>query len=148
MKINFEKVIVPCVVNDVTLWHAEHGWLWDVVEAQSSRHVAVFFCTLLCGDGCIVHFDTVPGMVIPWQSTLAAMRKGVRIVVPLCKVVYATIPADNLPLIRCAVLLGFVLTDGGFFRDGRKIELLKYFHSSKAILRVKNTSIGYDINHN
>lgn len=137
MRVRFEKVVVPCVVNDVTLWHLEHGFLWDVVE-EDGRRIGVFFCTLLCGDGCIVHFDTVPGMVIPWQSTLAAMRKGVRMIAEVGGVIYATIPAENRALIRVAVRLGFGLVcDGGFLRDGEPVVLLKYFPRRKGYITVR-----------
>lgn len=136
MKVNFEKVIVPCVVNDVTLWHCEHGWLWDVVDVQSGRHIAVFFCTLLCGDGCIVHFSTAGGVSVPWTLTLSAMRKGIRMIGSYGNVIYATIPAENRGLIRVAIRLGFGLVcDGGFQRDGRRIELLKYFRGGRIILK-------------
>ena len=136
MKVNFERVIIPCVVNDVISWHHEHGWCWDVVEVSTRRHVAVFFCTLLCGDGCVVHFETVPGIEIPWQTTVAAMKKGMRMVSGSgVHVIYATIPAEKQALIRAAVALGFRLTNGGFMRNDEPVELLKYFDPAKAILK-------------
>lgn len=140
MKVNFEKVIIPCVVNDITLWHLEHGFLWDVVEVPSGRRIAVFFCTLLCGDGCIVHFDSVKGVEVSWGAVLAAMRKGIRMVSDCGAVIYATIPAEKSSLIRCACCLGFAIVDaGGFLRDGKEIVLLKYLKNQKAILNNNST---------
>ena len=137
MMVYFEKVVLPCIVDDVIAWHVSHGWVWDVVEVKSGRRVGVFFCTLLCGDGVIVHFSTVPGIEIPWQTTLAAMRKGVKMVSPVVNVVFATIPADNLPLLRCACRLGFRISCGSFDRDGAKIRLLQYFPPVKNYIKAK-----------
>ena len=139
MMVYFEKVVVPCIVDDVIAWHVSHGWVWDVVEVKSGRRVGVFFCTLLCGDGVIVHFSTVPDIEIPWATTLAAMRKGVRMVAPAVNVVFATIPADNIPLLRCACRLGFRLSCGSFFRDGSKIRLLQYFPPVKNYIKGKTS---------
>ena len=140
MKVNFEKVIIPCVVNDITLWHLEHGFLWDVVEVPSGRRIAVFFCTLLCGDGLIVHFDSVENIEISPASVFSAMRKGVRMIREYGNVVYATIPAEKSTLIHCACRLGFdVVEAGGFLRDGKEIVLLKYFKGKSAILDNRNT---------
>ena len=139
MMVYFEKVVLPCIVDDVIAWHVSHGWVWDVVEVKSGRRVGVFFCTLLCGDGVIVHFSTVPGIEIPWQTTLAAMRKGVKMVSPVVNVVFATIPADNLPLIRCACRLGFRISCGSFFRDGSKSRLLQYFPPVKNYIKGKTS---------
>ena len=125
--IRFEKTLCPCVADEVTAWHVVHGWLWDVVVYPERRPIGVFFCTLLCGDGAICHFSTVPDQRIPWAVTLAAMRKGSRMIAPACGVLYATIPEDLDKLIRVAIRLGFGLTDGGYYRDGRKIALLKFY---------------------
>jgi hypothetical protein len=135
MKINFEQTVVTCVVNSVTVWHLEHGFVWDVVEAPSGRRIGVFFCTLLCGDGCIVHFDSVPGIDISWSSVLAAMRKGIRMIAPCWQVIYATIPAEKSALIRIARRLGFcVVSGGGFMRGNAEIILLKYLPGQNGIL--------------
>lgn len=139
MMVYFEKVVLPCIVDDVIAWHVSHGWVWDVVEVKSGRRVGVFFCTLLCGDGVIVHFSTVPGIKVPWQITLAAMRKGVKMVAPVVNVVFATIPADNLPLLRCAFRLGFRISCGSFDRDGAKIRLLQYFPPLKNYIKAKTS---------
>lgn len=126
--VRFEKTVLPCVMNDVTAWHVAHGWIWDVVEVASRRLLGVFFCTLLCGDGCVIHFEPRPGEIIRWPLTLAAFRKAVRMISPVCDVVYATVPADKIKLIHTLLRLGFVpVENGGFRSDGREILLLKFF---------------------
>lgn len=139
MKVNFEKCVLPCVINDVTIWHLHHGFIWDVVEAPSGRRIAVFFCTLLCGDGCFVHFETVKNLKISWATVFAAMRKGVQMISPYGNVIYATIPEEKKALIRVACKLGFsVVKEGSFDRDGENIVLLKFLDRKKIIVYNKN----------
>ena len=135
MRAKFEKAIVPCVCSDVVLWHLKHGWVWNVVELPAIRRCGVFYCTLLCGDGCVVHFDTVPGLKLSWVFIHAAMKRSIRMIAPLCNVVYATIPEEKESLIRVCFHLGFRKTDGGFLRDGMPIALLKYYPRQNAILK-------------
>lgn len=132
MKIFFEKTITPCVSNEVTRWHVAHGWVWNVrLDGQA---VGVFFSTLLCGDGVILHFLTVDDVKIPAAAILAAFRKGVKIAAPL-GVVFATVPADNVKLLRVVKKLGFVESDAGFICPERgEILLLKYLKRQNAIL--------------
>ena len=126
MIVRFEKTLTPCVCDDVVAWHVVHGWVWDVYDGNSP--IGVFYLTLLCGSGAICHFSSRTSVTIPAAVTLAAFRKGVRMVAPACPVLYATIPADKPKLIRVAVRLGFGLIErGGFDLDGRKIMLLKYY---------------------
>lgn len=123
--VNFVHTLAPCVSNEVTLWHVAHGWIWDVIEVASGQPIGVFYCTFLCGDGCVCHFDTV-GTVRP-ALLLAAFRKGLRMIRPHNDVIYATIAADKRKLIRSACRLGFrIVADGGFMRGGEEISLLKY----------------------
>lgn len=139
MKVNFEKVIIPCVVNDVTLWHLEHGFLWDVVEAPSGRKLGVFFASLLCGDGSVIHFYSVPGVKISPATVLGAFRKAIRMMSTYGSVIYATVPKNKHSLIRCLVRLGFVIvTEGGFFSDHQEIILLKYLNAPNAILKTSS----------
>lgn len=140
MKVNFEKVVCPCVMDEVIAWHVSHGWVWDVVEVPTGRRLGVLYCTLLCGDGGVVHFSTVPGIKIPWQTTHAAMRKAMRMIVPVCNVLLATIPADNRALVRCARRLGF-LPMTRYFREGREIMLLQYFSRKKSYINAE-TRVG------
>ena len=141
--IRFEKTLTPCVADEVTAWHAVHGWLWNVVVYENTdQHgptrtdtIGVFYCTLLCGDGAVVHFDTV-GPIAPLHL-LAAMKKGIRMIAPYCGVIFATIPEDRAKLIRVAIRLGFGLTDGGYLRDGQKIALLKFFAPRKNYITSK-----------
>lgn len=134
--VRFEKVEgrsfrPPCVDNGVVWWHVQHGWVWNVMDEHGT--LGVFFCTRLCGDGVICHFTPRPEICVPWYLTLAAMRKGVRMLAPVCDVIYATIPAEKEKLIRVAVRLGFgIVEEGGFLRDRRQpVVLLKYYGSHK-----------------
>ena len=136
MKVNFVKTVIPCVVNDVTIWHVQHGLIWDVIEAPSGRYLGVFFCTLLCGDGCIIHFCSLPDVVISPATTLYAFKKAVRMMSSYGNVIYATIPAQKIKLVRTICALGFrIVSDGNFLRDGEEIQLLKYFPGQKGILK-------------
>lgn len=128
IRVRFEKTLIPCVVNDAILWHLKHGWVWDAVEVSSSRRYAVLYCTLLCGDGCIIHFETVPGTPVSYLFLLSGMRRAMRMIAPVCDVIYATIPEEKQKLIRVAERLGFRKTDAGFMRDGLNICMLKYLN--------------------
>ena len=127
MKITFVPTKEPFVRNEVTKWHAEHGWCWNV--DVDDMFVATLFCTLLCGDGCLVHFLTGRYIQLPGAVVLAIMKKAMRMLEPECDVIYATIARRNAALIRVAVRLGFGLVpDGGFIRDGsEEVALLKYY---------------------
>lgn len=134
MKVNFEKTLSPCVCDEVILWHAAHGWIWNVREV-SGRYIGVFYATLLCGDGVIVHFSPVPEISVSAASVFSAFKKGVRIVAPL-GVVFATIPENKPKLISVACRLGFARTSAGFYRDGEgNIALLKFLKNENAILK-------------
>ena len=125
--VRFIHTLSPCVLNDVTLWHLQHGWIYDVQECRSGRLIGVFFVTLLCGDGGIVHFDTLPGAVSP-PLFLSALRLCIPFVSRHLDNIFATIPADRTRLIRLVKRIGFRdCPDASFLRDGRRISLLKYF---------------------
>ena len=128
IRVRFEKTLIPCVVNDAILWHLKHGWVWDAVEVSSGRRYAVLYCTLLCGDGCIIHFETVHGTPVSYLFLLSGMRRAMRMIAPVCDVIYATIPEEKQKLIRVAERLGFRKTDAGFMRDGLNICMLKYLN--------------------
>ena len=117
----------PCIDNEVIRWHARHGWCWDV--QVDGTLVAVFYCTLLCGDGCLVHFDKAKYINVPGAVVLGVLKKAMRMVAPECDVIYATIEKRNAALIRVAVHLGFgIVPDGGFLRDKtEEVVLLKYY---------------------
>ena len=101
--------------NDVTRWHLAHGWIWNVIAPDNSP-LGVFYCTLLCGDGCIIHFDALPH--IPWSVILPAFRKAIRMISPVSDVVYATVPDSRTKLIRILIRLNFApVSSGGFLRD-------------------------------
>lgn len=135
MKVNFVRTLIPCVVNEITLWHVQHGMLWDVVEAPSGRYLGVFFCTLLCGDGCIIHFYSLPDVVISPATILYAFRKAVRMMTAYGNVIFATVPESKKKLCRVLCGLGFrILPDGNFIRDDQNILLLKYFPDQNTIL--------------
>lgn len=125
MMVHFEKTGELCVRNEVTEWHQEHGWIWNVRD-DGGRLLGVFYCTLLCGDGCVIHFETLGG--VPRWAFAAAIRKAVRMLEPVCGVIYATIPSRFGKLIAVMRRYGFrVVEGGGFRRDGDAVELLKYF---------------------
>lgn len=127
MKVYFEKTILPCVADEVITWHIAHGWVWNVTE--NGVYYGVFFATLLCGDGVIIHFTPKPDVQVPVKILLAAFKKGVRIVAPL-GVVFATIPRSKKKLIKVAKHLGFCETTGSFIREGEgEVALLKYLQS-------------------
>lgn len=125
MKVFFEKTLSPCVSNEVIFWHVAHGWVWNVRES-SGRYIGVFFATLLCGDGVIIHFDSIPNLKISPATVASAIKKGIRIAAPL-GVVYATIRKDNPKLISIITRLGFWVTNAGFLRpEEGEVLLLKY----------------------
>ena len=123
----FEKSVIPCIIDDVTTWHHQHGWLWNVVDQRTGDRVAVFFCTLLCGDGGILHFSVRPNEKLDGVFLRSAFRRGIQMVKPHFGVMYATIEQDKTGLIRVVERLGFrVVRDGGFYRDGKFVLLLKF----------------------
>ena len=138
MKVRFEKVAVPCVINDVVTWHLAHGFVWDVVE-ESGRRIGVFYCTRMCGDGNFIHFFSVDGIKISPATVLYTFRKAIRMMSNV-GVVLAAVSENKKGLLRVLSRLGMKEIPGGdYFRDGEKILLLKYFEGEKSILR--------DINH-
>lgn len=149
MHITFVPTKEPFVRNDVTTWHAEHGWCWNV--DVDDMFVATLFCTLLCGDGCLVHFDTGKYIRLPGPVILAIMRKAMRMLEQNADVIYATILARNHALIRVAIRLGFVLVpDGGFLRDGKDdVVLLKYYGCPARYIKEEHATMkGADDNGN
>lgn len=125
MNVDFVKTTVPCLCDKVICWHAAHGWIWNVLI--DGVPAGVFYCTLLCGDGVVVHFSTLPGRAIPAQAIRKAFEKGIRITAPL-GAVFATIPAEKKSLIKLVKHMGFRETNGNFSRpDDGKILLLQYF---------------------
>lgn len=132
MKVFFEKTILPCVADEIITWHIAHGWVWNV--SADGVYYGVIFCTLLCGDGVIIHFTPKPGVTIPFSVSLAAFKKVVKITTPL-GVVFATIPRSKSKLIQILKRLGFSETTGGFIREGEgEVALLKYLQNQNAIL--------------
>ena len=111
----FARATRLVIDNDVTRWHLTHGWIWNVIAPDNSP-LGVFYCTLLCGDGCIIHFDALPH--IPWSVILPAFRKAIRMISPVSDVVYATVPDSRTKLIRILIRLNFApVSSGGFLRD-------------------------------
>lgn len=132
MRVYFEKTIAPCVCDDVIAWHISHGWVWNV--SCDGKYIAVFFATLINGDGCIVHFTTRKDVEIPPAALLKAFRKGVKMVAFL-PVVYATIPEEKSKLISIAKRLGFGETNAGFDRpECGPVAMLKYLKSENVKL--------------
>jgi hypothetical protein len=120
------------VDNPVVRWHVAHGWIWDVWEVDRQRKIGVFYASLLCGDGVVIHFDVLPGIQLHPATVLSAFRRGVALAAANADVVFATVQADNVKLIRCLCHLGFVVCqDASFCRDGAEIALLKYLPRAK-----------------
>ena len=135
--VNFVATQTPCVVTPAIRWHIDHGWVWDVVETRTGRKIGVFYCTLLGGDGCVVHFESA--CPIPWAVTFSAFKKAMQMVSPHCNVVLATIPASKKKLIDAAILLGFGIVDAGYERPGEgEIVLLKYFGRRLKYIKGRN----------
>ena len=114
MKIYFQKVTEPgraACNTSVVEWHILHGWcynVWDCSDdGKQGRIIGVFYVTLLCGLGGILHFDTVADD-IPGSHFRAAFRKAIRIVQPYLGLILTTIPRDKGKLIRTVEHLGFV----------------------------------------
>lgn len=126
MNITFVPTKEPFVRDDVTMWHVDRGWVWNI--DVDNMFVGTLFCTLLCGDGCFVHFLSGKYIVLPGAVILAIMRKAMRILTANCDVIFASIETRNKKLIRTAIYLGFgIVENGGWMRDGVEITLLKYY---------------------
>ncbi len=134
MRVRFEKCCLPCVSNEAVLWHLDHGWVWDAIDRRSGERFGVLYCTLLCGDGAIAHFDIAPGCRPSPALFLTGMRHGLEMISPVCGVLFATVPAKRARFVRILIRLGFGITDAGFRRDGEEILMLKYFPGKKSIL--------------
>ena len=130
--VNFIPATVPCVDTPITRWHAAHGWCYNAVDARSGNLLGVFYVTLLCADGGIIHFDTCSS--IPPAVFLSGVKKALRMVLPHLPAIYATVPAGSIGIIRVLKRLGFrVVPEGGFVVDSCEILLLKYFNKQNAI---------------
>jgi hypothetical protein len=130
--VNYELTNSPCVNNPITRWHAVHGWIWNARDTRSGELLGVFYATKLCQDGVIIHFDTLI-RVTPAQI-FSGFKKGIRMLIPHCAVIYATVPAGSIALIRVLKHLGFrVVSEGGYVCEGKEMLLLKYFGSQNAI---------------
>ncbi|MBQ9088670.1 MAG: hypothetical protein IJY46_07810 [Lentisphaeria bacterium] len=130
--VNFSPTAHPCIDNPITRWHVAHGWCYNAVDVRSGNFLGVFYVTLLCADGGIIHFDTCSS--VPPALILSGFRKALRMVLPHLAVVYATVPAGSIGLVRVLKKLGFrVVPEGGFVVDSREILLLKYFNKQNAI---------------
>lgn len=128
--IYFEAVKNPgkLVCNtDAVRWHVLHGWCYNVwsCDSNAKKAMGVFYVTLLCGAGGILHFDAAGK--VSGAELLEAFHKGLRIVKPYLALMLATIPKDKEKLARAAKMLGFeVLPGGDFAVDGVDYSLLKY----------------------
>ena len=137
MNITFVPSREPFVRDDVTMWHAQHGWLWNI--DVDDMFIGTLFCTLLCGDGCFVHFKTGKYITLPGAVVLAIMRKAMRMLSTESDVIFASIETRNRKLIQTAIYLGFgIVENGGWqrqaldggsagLRSGTEITLLKYY---------------------
>lgn len=123
----YRKSKNPCVKNAITRWHASHGWLYNAYRLPENRSVGVFYATLLCGDGAVIHFDVAPGADLSAPEILHGVRSAIRMIGRASlNVIYTTIPGDRTGLIKLMTRFGFrEVPDGGFLRDGLPVVLLK-----------------------
>ncbi len=141
MKVSFVKPRTRrtlAVDDEVTRWHFRHGWVWNVMLAETWMPLGVVFCTLLGGDGCAVHFSVKPGVVPPKTAMLAAIRKAIRMLAPVCPLLLATIPddAEHRHLILVLYRCGFRRSDLQWRREGGvPVAALQYFPREKGIVR-------------
>lgn len=137
MNIQFRHTLSPCVFNSTTVWHTAHGgWVWDVIRPDTGEYLGVFYCTLLCAEGCIVHFDTIPGVHIPPKVFLSSIKKGIAMVRPSCDVIFATVPKEKYRLIRILQRIGFRhCPEADYSRDGEEVIFLHYLGSGSDIVQ-------------
>ena len=125
----FERTFAPCIVNPVTFWHLEHGWIWNIIDRRSNSPLGVLYATLICGDGAVLHFETAAEKV-PFAYTLSAMRRAVALLAKHCPLMLATIPQHKVKLIRCVQRIGFRAVTV-FERDGVDVAMLQFFVPEK-----------------
>lgn len=120
----------PVCNTSVIRWHVLHGWCYKVWECDwhSGRPIAVFYITLMCGDGGFVHFDALvedcPAFVIR-----RAIRAGLALAARELPVVFAHIPKRKERLIRYLLHIGFVhIVEGDFHSHGEDFALLKFLN--------------------
>ncbi|MBQ7395936.1 MAG: hypothetical protein IJW08_05320 [Lentisphaeria bacterium] len=129
MRVNFEKTTIPCVTAEEVMWHIAHGYVWNIREV-SGRYVGVFFATLLCGDGVIIHFLPVAGISIHFSTVLSAFRKAKKLFPIFGSVVFATVPEKKRTLIRLLAAMNFSVTGAAFVRENEgRIILLQYLNT-------------------
>ena len=140
-KIYFERVERQrrlVIRNEVTRWHVKHGWAYNVLDAGFSP-LGVFFCTLLCGDGAVLHFLAGKGVRVSGAELLSCMRAAIEMILR-CKqgfTLYTTIRASERKLIRVAEGLGFRVVEGAEMvrEGGEEVKFLKFFGDCGDIVR-------------
>lgn len=122
-----QKSILPLVVNDVIAWHVQHGWVFNAVAADG-RGIGVVYVTLLGGDGCVVHFEILPGVTLP--EIRSGFGKAFCLLAPVGRLL-ATVKPERKSLIKLLERFGFERIAGG-----EKV-LLQFNKESKWYLKVK-----------
>lgn len=126
--VRFEHItgkIEPCVKNKCIFWHCKHGWVYNVWSNVDNRYLGVFYCTLLGGDGVVLHFENAVEDIAV-GDILCAFKKGVKMMSRL-NLVLATIPAEK-KLNRIVKKLGF--TEIAQYKRDRQIIILYKFQKN------------------
>lgn len=110
-----------CVKNEVVKWHTQHGWVYNVWSNVDERYLGVYYCTLLCGDGVVLHFESCVDDIAV-GDILAAFKKGIQMMSKQ-NIVLATIPKD-LKLCRIAKRLRFKEI-ANYYRNDKEIVLFE-----------------------
>ena len=112
----------PCVKTKAIFWHCKHGWVYNVWSNVDQRYLGVFYCTLLGGDGVILHFENAVDDIAV-GDILCAFKKGVAMMSRF-NLVLATVPAEK-KLNRIVKKLGFSEI-AQYQRDKKTIILYKF----------------------
>ena len=117
-----KKYKKACIKNSIIEWHFQHGWVYNVWSNVDEKYLGVFFCTLLAGDGVVLHFSSCDGVNIHPVDTYSAFKQGVELMKSQ-NIVLATIP-KNLKLCKVAKRLGFEVI-AEYNRSGEEICLFE-----------------------
>jgi hypothetical protein len=94
-----------CIKNEIIKWHIKHGWVYNVWSNVDEKYIGIFYCTLLAGDGVVLHFLSCERVLIHPVDIYSAFKQGIELMKSQ-NIVLATIP-KKLKLCRIAKRLGF-----------------------------------------
>jgi hypothetical protein len=104
-KVYLQRSILPCIDSPVIRWHVEHGWVYDIM-AGHHRPIGVIYCSVICGHGCVAHFDTLAHSA-DFATIRQAFRAGVDLLRRDLPLVLTTVPEEKRSLIRLLQRFGF-----------------------------------------